>query len=361
MKGKTFFATLIVGLFVLPASVLAQNATVNQSAASSLAALPAADAIIYINPQRIIQDAAPRVLSEPELAKMRAHLDEMKQKAGVDLARVDYIVVETKFRKPSGDLKLQPPEFLAVASGDFSADSLLLLAKVFSPGKLRDEQYAGKTMSVMEVEELKKEAVKTPFVGAYSEWAITSLNATSIALGTPAYVKAAIDAGAGRERISPDLLASVTRDPNTLLSMAGSPWGSFAKSLGFLGTEATPRTSRCETKFGDFYATVTMETATFKLLGHMNADNPDTAKIITNFLNGLLQQTISAEEKDVKAQSILRGININPKDDEVLLQAEIPPKIVADFLNEQAAKKATPPPPKPPPRRVPRRRVRRSG
>jgi hypothetical protein len=357
MRVKNFFAVLVVALFVLSASALAQT---SQPAASSLAALPEADTIIYLNPQRILTDAAPRVLSEPHLTKMRAHLDEVKEKSGVDLARVDYVVVEARFRKPSAELKVQPPEFLAVASGDFSADSLLLLAKMISPGKPRDEKYGGKNMSVFEIEDLKREAAKNPLAGAYSELAITSLNVTTIALGTPAYVKAAIDAGEGRGRISSDLVNLVTRNANTLFSIAGSPLGSFAKSIGFLGTDANPRTSRCDTKFGDFYAAATTEATSFKLLGEMNADNPDTAKLITNFLNGLLQQAISSAEKDVKAQSILKSINITSKDEEVSLQADIPQKTVADLLAEHAEKKAMKPATTAPPRRAPRRRVRRS-
>ena len=32
-------------------------------------------------------------------------------------------------------------------------------------------------------------------------------------------------------------LNSLVRDPNALISFAGTPWGSFAKSFGMLGTE----------------------------------------------------------------------------------------------------------------------------
>ncbi len=66
-------------------------------------------------------------------------------------------------------------------------------------------------------------------------------------------------------------------------------------------------------------------------------------------------------EKDPKAQAVLTSFKITPKDDEVLLQADIPQKTVADFLSEQAQKKATKPATKAPHRRVSRRRVRRSG
>ena len=66
------------------------------------------------------------------------------------------------------------------------------------------------------------------------------------------------------------------------------------EELRFLGLENTTRASRCDTNFGNFYAAVTMTGTNFSLRGAMNADNPDTAKIINSLLAGLMQQGISA-------------------------------------------------------------------
>ncbi|MFN2500229.1 MAG: hypothetical protein ABR557_14195, partial [Pyrinomonadaceae bacterium] len=100
-------------------------------------------------------------------------------------------------------------------------------------------------------------------------------------VGTPGYLRAAIDAGDGKERISTETLNSLVRDPNALLSIAGAPWHAFAKSFGMLGTEANARDPRCNSKIGDFYIALTMDATNFMLRGASNADNPDTAKIIS--------------------------------------------------------------------------------
>ena len=94
----------------------------------------------------------------------------------------------------------------------------------------------------------------------------------------------------------------------------------------------------------------------------MNADNPDTAKIINSVLSGLLQQATSVADKT--AQSVLKNVSITPQDNEIVLRAEIPQQMVLDLIKEQMKPKqevSAPPKTATPPqkRRVVRRR--RSG
>ena len=305
---------------------------------NSLASLPEADTLIYINTQRILNEAAPRLLPEKDLAEMRKAFTEAKQHAGVDPSKIDYIVLAVRFRKPTADLSFMPPELLAVASGDFSSDSLIALARMAAGDKLRDESYSSKTLSLVTIDPIAKEAEKNPLLKSFSEVGIVPLNATTIAVGTTAYLKAAVDASDGRGRISPESLNSLLRDPNALVSVAGSPLTSFAKSFGFLGTEANARPSRCDTKFGDFYAAVTMDATNFMLRGALNADNPDTAKIIHNLVGGLLRQAISSVP-DKTAQAILSNISITPEDHEIVFRGDVSQQTVLNFIKEQMAPK----------------------
>jgi len=110
---------LAIALFVfLPATA------VGQSAATSLANLPDADVLIYVSPQRILNEAAPKFMPAADLAKMRAQFEEMKKGAGVDPSTIEYLVIALRFHKPAGDLSFTGPDIMAVAGGDFSADSL---------------------------------------------------------------------------------------------------------------------------------------------------------------------------------------------------------------------------------------------
>jgi len=305
-----------------------------QGVINSLSQLPEADAMMYVNPQRIINEVLPKFLTAKDLEEMHKGFEAAKTQAGIDPAKVEYLVIAIRFKKPTADLNFQAPEFMVVSSGDFSAEALLGLARMASQGKLRDEKYGNKTIGLMTIEPIAKESEKNPMLKSFTELGVVALNANTIAAGSPGYLRAAIDAGEGKARISSAAINWLVRDPNALLSFAGSPWGSFAKSFGMLGTEATPRAPRCESKIGDFYAALTMDATNFMIRGVSNADNPDTAKILANLYTGLLQFATSSI-KDPIAQSVLKGLSITAEGDEVLTRADFSQQMVIEMIQQQ--------------------------
>jgi hypothetical protein len=321
------------------ADLTISNIAPAQTIPVALAALPEADTLIFINARRILNEAAPRLMPEKDLAEMRKGFASMKDFAGVDPSNLDYLVIAVRFRKPTAELTFMPPEFMAVASGDFSSESLMGLARAASEGKLRDEKYGSKTLGLMTIDPIVKEAEKNPFLKSFSEVAVVALNATTVAVGSPAYLKAAIDAEEGNRRISSESLNSLLRDPSALISVAGSPLTSFSKTFALLGTEANPRAPRCDSRFGDFYTAVTMDASNFMLRGAMNADNPDTARIITNLLNGLLRHATSSIH-DPTGQSLVKALLISPEENEVVLRADLPQQMVLDMIKQQMKPKA---------------------
>ena len=117
-----------------------------QGVINSLSQLPEADVLIYINPQRIINEVLPKFLSAKDLEEMRKGFEAAKTQAGVDPAKVQYLVIAVRFKKPTADLNFQAPEIMVVSNGDFSAEALMGLARMASQGKLRDEKYGNKTI-----------------------------------------------------------------------------------------------------------------------------------------------------------------------------------------------------------------------
>jgi hypothetical protein len=316
----------------------ATTPSTSQGIVTSLSSLPDADTLIYINPQRILNEVLPKFMPPKDLEQMRKGFEEARTKAGVDPTKVDYIVLAVRFKKPTASLNFQPPEALVVASGDFSADSLMVLARMASQGKLRDEKYGNKTLGLMTIDPMVKEAEKNPLLKAFTEVGVVPLNANTIALGTPGYLRAAIDAGEGKDRISADTLNSLVRDTNVLVSVSGRPWHSFAKSFGMLGTETADRAPRCDSKMGDFYAALTMDATNFMLRGAMNEDNPDTAKIVTNLFNMLMGYATSSM-KDPAAQSLLKNFVIVAEGDEVILRGDFPQQMVMELMKQHMSKK----------------------
>jgi len=320
---------------LLPAKSVPQNVI------ASLTSLPEADTVVYISPRLIVNEAAGRVLPPKDLSEMREGLSQMKKEVGVDLGNIDYLVFQIRFKKPNANLDFSLPEFMTVVGGDFSAETLMQFAKDALKADLREDSYGGKRFGIMTIPELAKQAEKTPLLKSLSEVAVVALNGNTIAIGTTTYVKAAIDAAAGKGRISPELLNSVMRDQTALISAAGSPWTAFAKSFALLGTENNPRVPKCDYRLGDFYAALTMDATSFKFRGAVNADNPDTAKIIKSLLSMLLQQAASLSN-DKSAQAVLSRLVITPTETEVLLQAEVSSQAVADYIREQTAPKKQP-------------------
>ena len=319
-----------------PASITTIPA--NQGIVGSLSSLPEADMLIYINTQRILNEVMPKFLPAKDLEEMQKGFDEVKKNAGIDPTKVDYLVIAVRFKKPTDDLNFQPPEFMVVASGDFSAESLMVLARMASNGKMRDEKYGTRTLGLMTVDPIVKEAEKNPLLKSLTEMGIVTLNANTIAAGTPSYLKAAADANDGKERISGASLNSLVRDTNALISIAGRSWHSFAKSFGMLGTESNPRAARCDSNMGDFYAAVTMDATNFMVRGASNADNPDTAKILSNLYSGILRYATSSIP-DPSAQAMLKGLTVTAQGDEIILRADFPQQMVMDLIHQHMAPK----------------------
>ena len=269
-------------------------------------------------------------MTPAELTKMRSTFADLKKSVGVDPSSVEYLVIAVRFNKPASDLSFVAPDVMAVVGGDFSSDSLMTLGQLYLQDKVRVEKYGSKSITLMKVDPIVAEAEKNPILKPYSEIGVVPLSANSLAIGNLRYLKSAIDAADGNGRISAATLESLLRDPNALISASGAPLASFAKSFGLLGLENTSRESRCDTRFGNFYAAVTMTGTNFSLRGAMNADNPDTAKIINSLLSGLMQQGISAVP-DKDAQTILQALKMTARESEIVLEADIPEKVVADF------------------------------
>ena len=341
----------IVAVIALASSAAAQT--------SALASLPEADVLIYVSPQRILNEAAPRVVAPAELTKMRASFAELKKAVGVEPSSIEYLVIAARFHKPASDLTFVPPDVMTVIGGDFSSDSLMTLGQLYLQDKLRVEKYGSKSIAVMKVDPIEAEAEKNPLLKPFVEMAAVPLTANSLAFGNLRYIKAAVDAADGNGRISPAALQSLMRDPNVLIAASGAPLAAFVKSFGLLGLENTSRESRCDTTFGNFYAAVTMSGANFSLRGAMNADNPDTARIIYGLFSALMQQGIGAVP-DKEAQKILQLVKMSAKDNEILWEADIPDKDVAEFIRNQPKAKPeavkSPEATKPTPRRTVRRK-----
>src|SRR6185503_4490456 len=136
-----------------------------------------ADVIVYVSPQRILNEAVPKFMPATEVAKMRASFADLKNSVGIDPATIEYLVIAARFHKPAGDLSFVATDVLAVAGGDFSADSLLTLAQLYMQSAGRMEKQGSKTIAVMKVPMLAEQAQKTPLLKSLVEMGVVALSA----------------------------------------------------------------------------------------------------------------------------------------------------------------------------------------
>lgn len=357
MKSRFLKPRLLIACLTAALAIpFLMTAAAAQSVTTSLATLPEADVLIYVSPQKILNDAAPRVMSAKGVTEMRAGFAEMKKSLGFDPSSVEYLVIALRFHKPADDLSFAGPDIMAVIGGDFSADSLFSLAELTLQNSLRVEKHGSKTMAVMKVDPIAKQADKYPLLKSLVEIGAAPLSANSLAIGNLPYLRSAIDAAEGSGgRINPATIESLMRDPNVLAAAIGAPLTSFAKSFGMFGTETNARAGSCTTTFGNFYSSITLNGTNFSVRGAMNVDNPDTAKIISGLISSLMRQGLGAmadkptqtvlESMDVKSDetymiaNALKEMKITPRDSEIVWDLDIPQQVIIDALKPKPAAK----------------------
>ena len=107
----------------------------------------------------------------------------------------------------------------------------------------------------------------------------------------------------------------------------------FNKAFGILGTEASDRPAKCDSRLGDFYLSLDMDEANLMLKGIMNADNPDTAKIISKLINAFIAEASAMIDKNT--QATLNAVKIDSEGDDVVLNAKVPQQMVIDLIKRR--------------------------
>jgi hypothetical protein len=184
---------------------------------SLLSALPQSDGVMFVDVKRILNDALPAVLAhDPKLlAQAQAQLDKFKQQTTLDPRSWENMAVSMRFTPNSGGFDIKSLGFI---KGSFNAGALIAAGRFAAAGKYKQEEYKGKQLYLFDMGAALKDV---PVIGAlFKEVAITELNANTLVLGDLAAVKATLDAAGDGPRVSGELVALATRNPNSLMGLA---------------------------------------------------------------------------------------------------------------------------------------------
>ena len=231
MKYKILaFTVACVFLLNSVATSFAQTKAGNQT--NQLASLlPASDAVVTLDIQKLLNEAVPQVLSgKPQmLGEINAKIDEIREKTGLDARQFEQIVIGVAMKQISArEVDLEP---VFLARGKYNANALIAVAKLASKGKYREEKIGTRTVYVFSGKEIVgqnkpqtknswiDQAIDRLIVGLTKEIAVTSLDGNTLAFGSIARLRETFD---GKARVANQVLNLVNRKPNSVVSFGAN-------------------------------------------------------------------------------------------------------------------------------------------
>ena len=337
-------------------------ATAQAETRRALTTLPDAQAVLFVNASRVINEVMPRVMPPADYAKM---LNDA-QKVGFDARSINYVAVAARLADPAPANYL--PEFVVVIQGHgtFNADTLLALGRVAAGSQNispRSETYGSKTLEIIDLESLNKkpagadgQAEAKPKPMPYPEIAVTALDPNTLVAGVPSYVRAVVDAAGGRGTLKPSMVDLAVRDPQALWSLTVEPPPVLVDYLHKVGAPSNKEFDQMIDWVKQVSIAQGMDALNYTMSASVMTDTPEHASAFSGLVRmGLLaaQTALNSEaakqtpkHKDyartrAALDAVKRFVN-RTEGNTLLLSVSLPQKTVHDFVKkETAGSKAT--------------------
>lgn len=230
MKNKIIAMSAAALLLLSVVGFALTDTKKNNTANALIPLLPASDFVVTLDAQRLQTQGLPQILSsDPEkLAEMNSKIDEFKNRTGLDLRQFQQVAVGLDIKQVSSSATDFNPFILA--RGTYNAGALVAVAKIVSGGKYREEKIGSRTIYIFTPKEVieknsgqGKSSVLGKVVdmvsnGLRGELALTAFDANTVAVGTPARMREALDR---KTSVGADVLELIYRHPNSLVSFGG--------------------------------------------------------------------------------------------------------------------------------------------
>jgi hypothetical protein len=365
--SKTTPVRLLLPLALLFALAQAAAAQSPVDARAALSSLPDSQAVLFVNARRIVNEVLPKVLPPAEYRKMLAEA----QKVGFDARGIEYVAVGARLADPPPANNL--PEFFIVLRGNFNADALLSLGRMAAGSENihpRSETYGSKTIEIIDLESFNKKPEGAPADGAggekpkpmpYPEVAVTALDAGTLVVGVPSYVRAVVDAAGGRGSLRPSMVDLAAHDPRSLWSLTIELPPNTADYLHKAGVPPNQEADQMIGWIKQVSLAQGMDVLNYTLSAAVLTDQPEHASAFSGLVRmGLLaaQSALSAEaakqtprHKDYKqtraALATLKTFVNRTEGNTLFISASVPQSAVAELIRKEM---------KPAPTKTPARR-----
>ncbi|HEY1404457.1 MAG TPA: hypothetical protein VGB05_10045, partial [Pyrinomonadaceae bacterium] len=188
-----------------------------------------------------------------------------------------------------GDLSSkQLPEFLLIMRGNFSAEALLSTARMLGQDMYTQETLGTKTISVFTLNKPAPgggDGAQNSNNFPVDQLAAVALDANTIAIGIPAYLRDAIEEGGGRPRLKPELVDLALRDANTLVSLVADIPAGISQYIRALGAPANAEVESMVDAVRQVRVAVNMQPASFGVQSLLRMDNSEKAMALSGLIN----------------------------------------------------------------------------
>ena len=283
--------------------------------------LPASDAIAVVDVKRMLRETMPSILGgdAAKLAEANAEVDKFKIKTGVDLRSMDRVVIGIHYTYPTATSTRL--ETVAIAHGTFDARAVAASVRAAANGKSREEKYRGATITIINVNDDLK------LIGLWNmrvnELAICLLDQNSLALGTLANVRAAVDAGkAGRAPA--DVVSLATRDANAVIGFGANITRELLTKLN-LGNDTIAKDVGA---IRQVYGSVGSTQTDVSMMMVARTDSIDAAKNLGDTVEGLRQLggifiMRMAQPRKALVESALNNLKITTRGNELEVRTQV--------------------------------------
>ena len=327
---------MAVALVVTTGAVYAQRTTrkppaTRPAAIDIFAYVPKSDGIVVVDVNRLLNETLPQVFAgdSAKLAQINSEIDKFKTQTGIDARTFTRAVIATRYTYPSPNVtKLEP---VAIATGSSSAATVVSGARAAAKGKAREEKYGGKTITILTVNDQMK--VFGLWNTHVSELAVAPLDANTVAVGSPATVRAAIDAGKTPQRDSVDLVTLATRDPHAVIGFGANVPAAVWTGLN-LGTDAIAQdASSIRQAYGSAGTTATDISVMLVARTETAAAAKNLGDTVTGLkqLAGLYVLQMTGDKKAL-AQAALSNLKIDVRSNELQISTQVAAATLASLV-----------------------------
>jgi hypothetical protein len=325
---KVFVIIPALAVLTLAVSVSAQTRRSRPAAASSapaglLAQLPASDAVVAVDVKRLLGEGLPRAYANnaEELARVNGEIDKFKTQTGIDARQFERLAAGARYGKaPSGATTV---EAVAVARGAFNMSNIVSAARLASKANVQEQKYGGKSIYVFRLDDQVK--LLGLFNVRLTELAVAALDANTLAVGKTERVREAVDAAAGRGRVSAEIASLATRTPGALVGLGGKLPPGATENLGFL----SPEISRSIASIRLFSGSVAATMNGFQMLTVLLTGDAGSAKNLSQTITGLkgfapmIGTFVRGQEKARLLRGVVESTRVSAQGNEVQLSLDL--------------------------------------